>query len=337
MRNAMKSVLAAAVASVALVGGAHALDVPGDIRLGTFGDAPGVPYQGDIVLKYVNYDVGRLYGSIGAGGFTPPATGNYARAVPANAGESNALAIAQMNAVSDVTPASYKVGAFSPGGAEDGWGILRVDTIYDASQSRILWSRTLAPYEITGMFWGEQDTYLSVPSAGNEVIHGVGFQSAFYADASKNFNFDQGGLGPAARTGLTTYPTVTDGTLIWTMKGLAGSADTTFPQDEFLTDFNPAAGPGSPNVGNGKVDGDFVANDAGLGVNNNMFQVKAGADWSVKFSGISPQNQAASWLVQSNDPLVATTVSVPNPSAVTGGLLLGAMLGLGRLRRRQQA
>ncbi len=327
--NATKMVLAAAVAAFGFAGAANALTVNGvvdDILTGKYravGAVPfATPYLGPIVAKYINYDVGRLYG---------PADGTYGRAVPANAGESNALAIGQMDLVANATPADYKLGAF--GGAayasEDSWGIDRITEIYDETQSVLLWSAVLAPYEMTGMFWGETDTYLDVSGTGTvQKIHGVGFETSLYVDDTPDFS--QLG-GPVARTGLDSYPTATDGLLFWSMNGLAGAADTTFPLDEFLTTFNPGVGPGTPNVGDGKVHGTFGPNASGVGGANGTFDVPTGPDWSLRFTGISPPTAAVSaglvnWTVQSNDPLVTT--AIPTPAAIYGGLLgLGMLVG----------
>jgi len=333
MRNSMKSMLMATAVVAGLGASASAAitfgSVQNDILLGTYrgggpqGGAPFLTFQvGDLTLKYVNYDVGQLY---------TPTSGTFGRA--ANPGLTNAAAIAAMDAVPNATPASFNLRA-----NEDSWGILTVTEIFQTATGNRLWSAAVAPYEITGMFWGEQDTYLNAVNASTQEIHGVNFKLAFFADDTPDFNATG---GPSARgAGSFSYPTVTDTTLpgpIWTLNGFPGSADTNFPLDEFLTTFNPAAGPGAPNVGNGMVDADFGTNGAGTGGLNNMFQLKPGADASIKFTGITPSGAFNGWAVQSNDPLVATAISVPAPSAIWGGALLAGLMGVQQLRRRRAA
>jgi hypothetical protein len=283
---------------------------------GVGGGAPlASPYIGPIVVKYVNYDVGQLYA-------VPD--GLYGRALVPGAPDAVASGPApfMMDSLPTVTPASF---ALAPG--EDGWGIAAATEIWDATQTIRLWSAAVSPFEFTGMFWGIVDTYLDQSSGGtDQEIHAVGYKAAFYVDDTPDFDPVQGGLGPSARTGIASYPDATDGLLFWSMNGLAGAADTNFPLDEFLTNFNPSAAPGAPSVGEGKVAGTYGPNAAGVGGANSVFDLPTGADWSVRFTGISPTGSVSPWLVQSNDPLVTT--AIPDPAAIYAGLLgLGFLVG----------
>jgi hypothetical protein len=272
------------------------------------GPAFASPYLGPIVVKYINYDVGQLYST---------ANGTYGRA--ADPTRTDAQAIGDLDALTTVTPASFKLDP-----AEDAWGIQVATEIWNDTQTVRLWTAAVSPWELTGMFWGVQDTYLDQTNSTTQEIHSVNFRAAFWVDDSPDF--DPTG-GPSARTGTASYPTATDGHLFWSMLGLAGAADSNFPADEFFTTFNPSAAPGAPNVGNGSVAGVYGTNAAGTGGANSVFDSSLnGADWSVRFTGVSPTGNVASWAVQSNDPLITT--AVPTPAAAYAGLLgLGLLVG----------
>jgi len=333
MRTSIKSIkniltATTVVAGLSTIASAAILpsQVQNDILLGTYrggGAQGGAPFQalqsGQIAIKYENYDVGKQYTAT---------SGVFGRA--ANPALSNSAAITAIDAVPQTTVANSN---FQPG--EDAWGIFSISEIILTSTGARLWSAAVAPYEITGMFWGEQDTYLNIANPTTQDIHGVNFKIAFWADDTPDFNATP---GPGARTGASAYPTVSDGILLWTLNGFPGSADANFPLDEFLTTFNPAAGPGAPNVGNGKVDVDFGRNDAGLGPINGMFTVNTGSDASIKFTGTSPVPGGSfdKWLVNSHDPLVANVAAVPEPSLAVGAVLFAGLVGLRRRRHSMQ-
>src|SRR5687768_17206211 len=55
------------------------------------------------------------------------------------------------------------------GMGSDSWGILKITEIYSkiGSQQYAIYSHLSNSYELTGMFWGIQDTYLNQVSAGS--------------------------------------------------------------------------------------------------------------------------------------------------------------------------
>lgn len=146
--------------------------------------------------------------------------------------------------------------------------------------------------------------------------------AAFYEDAAMNFDPTQ---GPNARAADGSYPTVTDGNLLFTFDSTPGW-DTTYPADEFFTTFRPNA-----TVGDTSANGGMYAVPAnvpafGGGTMSGAMNGSLGPISRADFTGMVGTN---GWLVNSNDPFVVTIV--PEPATVC----LLAFEALALIRRRR--
>jgi hypothetical protein len=145
-------------------------------------------YAGPVFMKLTGADAGTFYQF-------PPAQLATTRAA------ADALAIAWT----------------APGGVgdEDSWGVFKITSIWtDTLSPQQLWGDGDNGEELTVMFYGLRDMYVDWDSPGriDSVDASVGNATLdFYLDPAQNYDADQAGLGPLARTGLTSYPTVTDG------------------------------------------------------------------------------------------------------------------------------
>lgn len=256
--------------------------------------------NGMIVIKYVNYDVGTLY-SVPNGLYQ---------------GEGN------LDSLSQTAP---------PGGQgiEDSWGIFRVESISDIAGTTTYYNRYTAPKEITGILWGERDTYLDQTGTGatlTQDIHGVGMSAAFFEDAAMNFDPT---TGPTARVG-NTYPTATDGQLIWTFNSVTGW-DTSFPADEFLTTFRPNATAGDTSANGGMFAATGAVPTWGTGSMNDILDPDGIAPGVAGRSDFTGRVGTNGWQVNSNDPFMVTVI--PEPATLS----LLALGGMALIRRRQRS
>lgn len=181
------------------------------------------PYSGPVTMKYRNWDTGTLY-AVADGTYTGEGT---------------------LDALPQLPPPSRF-------GLEDSWAVVELTEIRGAS-NELLWSGAIpGTPEITGILFGERDTYLSQTTsvAGiSQDIHGHGFQIAWFEDANPATAIgDPAGTftptantGTARRTGQASFDGATEGTLLWTLSSIPGF-DGNFPSDEFFTTFSPSGG-----------------------------------------------------------------------------------------------
>lgn len=268
--------------------------------------------NGPLVMKFINYDVGVLY-HVPDGLYT---------------GESTLNSKSQTGPLNGVAP-------------EDSWGIFKLTDIYNADQSVRYWSEATSTQEVTGIFWGERDTYLDQtrtggPSTITQEIHGVGLNAAFFLGTPvNNFNFTGGPAATGSRAGGDpVYPTATDGTLIWTFTSVPGW-NSDFPGDEFFTTFRPnLTGPTSTSANGGFFGAATAVPVLGTGIWNNLLNPDAiapGVAARFDFTG-NPGNH--NWLVRSNDPVQVDVI--PEPVTMLGLFLGVSGLG-GYIRRRRMA
>ncbi|MBE3134659.1 MAG: hypothetical protein IMZ55_14410, partial [Acidobacteria bacterium] len=210
------------------------------------------PYTGPIIMHLTDYDVGTLYYNLPDGEYDGAYLHGLPTSDPGGGAPWRALA-----------PAAN---------GSDTWGILRVDQIISKADNAVLWVSGDGGKEISGIFWGLTDTYVkqvtTVFGGGTAItqnIHGVGLQLAFFEDAAMNFDRS---AGPGARVdvaGKPTYPTATDGTLLWTVRSTPGYR-LDFPTEGFFVDFTTAA---SVYNSSGHALGNMAAVDGwGLGPDN---------------------------------------------------------------------
>lgn len=220
---------------------------------------------------------------------------------------------------------------------EDSWGIFKVTSIHkDNLAQTTLWFDSKDGEELTGIFWGIQDSFVDIGTDGKGVIRSIGTPTtsgvvkfAVYLGSSSGATaFDATG-GPTARTGLGTYPTVSDGTLWLTLDTVAGAtADATGVHLNAQIDVSgtfTGNGTGFAEVTGGSNAGFFVAG---------AFTTFDGLLADVKLLFDTDAAAATNgWTTFSNDPIRAV---VAEPAAL---LLLGAaavaMAGLGIARRRK--
>jgi hypothetical protein len=294
---------------------------------------------GGLIIKATNHDTGTLYNPIPIGtsiGYSGPpgpgvAGGEATLNLPAN------IARPALNAV----------------GTEDSWGIIKITDIFAVGSDGLqhsLYNHIVTPFELTAVFWGVEDFYMEQVSAGSglagagQIIDGTGLRVDIYSDLAKNF--DQTG-GPAARIGVSGYPTASDGTLELSLLSTPGfiNADGTLGGSATEFESNTA------NVGYAALDvigGDpetvsqFDTDGIGFKGSSGAAFVPGVADQTttdVWFAFTATQGNSG-WDIQSNDPMLANIRAPGVPDA--GSTLLLLTLGTGFLlvahrRRRQNA
>jgi len=320
-------ILAAAALAVPLLGAsAHAASI-------NFGN-----YSGPILIKYGNFDVGRIY-NIAPG--TTVAGTNLVDALP------------QTDAASPFTPVVG--GGFSPitgstDTAEDTWGIALVTDIFagtNAFAPRIYQAGNAALQgntQLTAIFFGGHDVQVSADAAGRQTTSVAGVQfGLFAADVSPHVN---GTPTPTDRgNSPISYPGITDGTLVLSFVGQAGhfldapDAEQQGTFDPLLVQSTNLLTP----IGGGNLFLEKGAINFGGGLvvgteNDRIASIPAspgdpGADAQVQFTTRAGIN---GWSVTSDDPASMAILPVPTPSAAGMGLLGMGGLALGKLARRRR-
>jgi hypothetical protein len=269
---------------------------------------------GGIQIKAVNYDTGSVYNPIPVG--------------TSVTGEAALNALPQRPTLNGM-----------PAGVEDSWGILRITNIQATASDGVLrdiYNSALAPVELTAMFWGVRDFYLNQVSAGSglpgggQIIDGTGLRVDIWSDGSKNFNQT---LGPAGRTGISSYPTATDGNLELSLLSTAGFINANGTLGGAATEFesNTAnVGYAALNVIGGASAAQFNTNAVGFGGSSGasfLPGVAGQTAMDVWFSFTSTQG-VNGWDITSNDPMLANiSPAVPD----SGSALLMFAMGLAGL------
>lgn len=309
--------LAALLASVGLSPSANAQLVL-SYETTTSGHAIGESFNasgGEFVIKLFNFDMGTVYAPL-AGGVGSSVTGEAALNALPQAGATGAI------------------------GAEDSWGIAKVEGIFDAFGGRI-WSESGKGAELTIMFYGAKDFFVEQTSVGSQEIGSTGMHIDLYLQAFGDAGFTSYNplLGSSGRTTASTYTTVTDGTLILSTVSTPGFifAPGTFggAATEFRSNFNA----GSGGLGETYLDVTGGAMATSFDTNGVSSIFNSGADLFAQFTTAiyrdNPSSGTDDWLVSSQDPVVGHLAAVPEPSTY-GLFAAGALFGLVAVRRMKK-
>ncbi|MFT7537903.1 MAG: hypothetical protein ACI9F2_000042 [Lysobacterales bacterium] len=202
-------------------------------------------------------------------------------------------------------------------GVEDTWGVATVARISVLAGADTYNSAT-DPYELTMIFYGFDDDYLSAPDLfNNSIVGSTGGNIKIYKDLTPDFDET---LGTAGRTGASTYTGVTDGELVLDLiaipQNIAGhTLATTF-------NFGTLSGSGSvllSTTGAGSWDAAYDTNSQ-----------LDGADFGLQFTSSvnGGGSVVADWVVRGDGRAESATNSVPEPMtmALFGTGLLGAAI-----------
>jgi len=275
---------------------------------------------GGIQIKAINFDTGTLYNAQPVG-----------TAIGFGVGGSSA-SVAAGQAALNATPGRAIIGG---SGGEDSWGIMQITQINAIASDgvrHVIYDSIASPFELTALFWAEQDFYLSQISAGSgfapagQLIDGSGLRVDIYSDAVKNFSQT---AGPAGHPG-NLYPTVTDGNLELSLLSTPGfiNANGTFGGAATEFESNTAnTGYAALNVIGGASAAQFNTNAVGFGGSTGALFTPgvAGQSSTDVFFQFTTGQGVSGWDVTSNDPM---TASIAGPSVADSGSTL-VMLGLG--------
>lgn len=303
------------------------------------GHTIGDPFSGAYKINFGDFDMGSTYTSFPVGtakGFGQAGTGT--QTIP---GGIATLDAAQSAGATGARSVNTTVNGVDQGagtvGPEDSWGIAKVSQITDLANN-VVWSSAGKKAEITVMFYGEKDFYITQLANGFQEINGVGLHTDLYLqNYGSGFTAFDPTLGSAGRTGVSSYTNVTDGTLILSTVSTSGfihNAGTLGGlTTEFLSNYNATSGGTGQtylSVTGGSMASAFNTNGFISPFNGNTADIQA----QFTTQAFDPVN-GNNWLVSSQDPVFGNFAPVPEPSTY-GLAAAGALAGIIALRRRIQ-
>ncbi len=285
------------------------------------GPLTGQAYSGGaFTIKYNNFDMGTVYN------VAPGSSHGTEDTTTGTAALNNTVLVPQTGATGSI-------------GAEDSWGVARVTSIEDGF-GQTIWSQAGKNQEVTIMFYGAQDFNL-VQNGLSQEISSYGLRIDMYLQniGAPGYTAYDPTQGSSGRTGVSSYNTVTDGTLLLSTVSTPGflyaAGDHGGTATEFSSEFRPGIGGlGSTylNVIGGSMATNFNSNSV-----TSVFDPTLRADLFAQFTTdvYTQQGATDNWLVSSDDPVKGRFLAVPEPSTY-GLMAAGALVGIVALRRRFQ-
>lgn len=310
MRIRNVSMLAAAVAAMGLSVAASAITVTPQMIVGN--------YNGGVVMHLSDVDVGTTYtlshAILPAGSVLIPNTYTSLAdgANPVNYGYlAGGTIYTVIPATLTVTPnpSSLLSGVTVE---DDTFAIVRVDQIFNSSQTTQLFDGLTGTFQIYGVASGLQDKQLTIDGNGVQHIEGVGMNFSFYAVPTGAFAFNPATLLYTGRTGNDQYTGLTtlgSAELIWTAASIQGQVPSSSNQVFITLD---------PNSITNQITGDTIAKVGGAGALNSMFT----SDLEIHYTA-QPNSSVVvdKFPYVSVDPVRSTVQSIPTPAAAWGGVV----------------
>ncbi|MGB2755013.1 MAG: PEP-CTERM sorting domain-containing protein [Phycisphaerae bacterium] len=289
-------------------------------------------YDGPVSWHFSNWDEGRVYTGLLAGGLTP-VTVNHV------------YAPAELQSIAPVGPV----------GAGDAWGIIRVETILNAimtgPNSMTIGGTLLYTYgdsgtELAGLYYGRQDDQIIFNADGSQTIYSdpLGYYGdrvdLYIQPAGTAANWATGMAGPGASGAAGVYPNIgddPDSTLVLT--GYVTPGFFNGGTDGVFSKFTPAGNTGEGTYGlyltwDGGTDLEHFGSPTTAGIFPFLGGTGAPYDADARLKGfIDPTIYpvADPWLVSTSDPAFMNVV--PEPATMVMLALGGAGLFLRKRRR----